>query len=385
MQEKKKNITESHATSYKEAVQAIKAAILYSQCRAARAVNAEQLSLYYGIGKYTSINSRKGYWGTGAIAQISEQLQKELPGLRGFSASNIKNMRLFFEEWEAFTNRQPVADDLQSAEEVADKIDATCLLSLNRQPLAGDLNLEEFLSIGFSHHIEIISKTKSPEERIFYIRKSILNRWSKYTLRTHLEADDFHHQGVMPNNFAQTLPDARQSLRAIEMFKDQYLLDFINVEELNVRDEEDIDERIVEKAIIHNVKNFIMTFGQDFTFVGNQFRLEVVGHTQIIDLLFFNRELNSLVAVELKAGSFKPSYLGQLNLYLSALDDFVRKPHENPSIGIILCKNADKSFVEYAVRDYNKPIGVATYRTKSEMPERLRQALPDMDELKKLL
>lgn len=348
-----KKLTEE---GYSEAVQTIKAAILRSQYKAARAVNAEQLSLYYGIGRYVSLNSREGFWGTAAIATISRQLQKELPGLRGFSATSIKKMRQFYEEWESV---------------------------LNRPPMAGDLDIEELLSISFSHHIEILNKTTSQEERTFYIRQTIKNRWNKYSLRAHLEADDFHHQGSMPNNFAQTLSDSKQSLRAIEMFKDQYLLDFINVEELGVRDAEDIDECAVEKAIVNNIKNFIMTFGQDFTFVGNQYRVEVLGHTQIIDLLFFNRELNSLVALE--TGPFKPIYLGQLNLYLSALDDFVRKPHENPSIGIVLCKNADKAFVEYAVRDYNKPMGVATYRTKDEMPERLRQALPDMDDLRKLL
>lgn len=379
---------EKKPESYKEAVQTIKSAILRSQFNAAKAVNREQLSLYYGIGRYISLNSRKGFWGTGAIENISLQLQKELPGLRGFSLSNMKNMRKFYEAWELHINRQPVAVDLQMSEKEStgfNDIDDLVLIKSNRQPVAVDLQIEEFLSISFTHHIEILNKVDAIKERVFYIRQSILNRWSKHTLRTHLEADDFNHQGALPNNFVQTLPDSKQSLRAIEMFKDQYLLDFINVEELNIRDEEDIDERVVENAIVHNVKNFIMTFGQDFTFVGNQYRLDVLGHTQIIDLLFFNRELNSLVAIELKTGPFKPSYLGQLNLYLSALDDFVRKPHENPSIGIILCKDADKAFVEYAVRDYNKPMGVATYRTKGDMPERLRQALPDMEELKKLI
>lgn len=128
-----------------------------------------------------------------------------------------------------------------------------------------------------------------------------------------------------------------------------------------------------------------MAFGRDFTFVGNQFRVEALGHTHIIDLLFFNRELASLVAIELKTGPFKPSYLGQLNIYLQVLDDFVRKPNENPSIGIVLCKSADKAYVEYAVRDYDKPMGVATFKTATEMPEKLRRALPDMEELKKLL
>ena len=343
--------------NYIEAVKAIKEAILRSQYRAAASVNKEQLSLYYGIGRYVSENSRKGFWGKGAIEQISLILQKELPGLRGFSATSIRNMRIFYEEWNKVLNHQPVADEF---------------------------NWVDFLSIGFSHHTEIIAKAKELDERLFYIHECATRYWNKYTLRDYLKTDLYHHRGVLPNNFAQTLPDTKQAIKAICSFKDDYLLDFINIEELDEQ-EEDINERVIEKAIVTNVKKFIMTFGQDFSFIGNQYRIEVAGEEMFIDLLFFNRELNSLVAVELKSGKFRSSYLGQLNTYLSALDSYVRKPHENPSIGIILCREMNQTFVEFAVRDYNKPMGVATYRASEEMPERLRKALPDIDELKKLL
>ncbi len=220
-------------------------------------------------------------------------------------------------------------------------------------------------------------------------------------MRDYLKADLYNHRGILPNNFTQTLPDTKQALKAVCLFKDEYLLDFINVEELDEQEEdldekivekaivdeqeEDLDEKIVEKAIVANVKRFIMTFGQDFSFIGNQYRMEVAGEDMFIDLLFFNRELNSLVAVELKSGKFRTSYLGQLNTYLSALDTYIRKPHENPSIGIILCREMNQTFVEFAVRDYNKPMGVATYRASKDMPERLRNALPDIEELKRLL
>ena len=362
--------------NYIEAVKTIKEAILRSQYRAAASVNKEQLSLYYGIGRYVSENSRTGFWGKGAIEQISSLLQKELPGLRGFSVSNIKNMRVFHEEWEPVLNRQPAAGDLV--------LDEKLLLSVIRQPLADEFNWSDFLSIGFSHHTEIISKAKTLEARLFYIHECAIHYWSKYTLRDYLKADLYNHRGTLPNNFAQTLPDTKQALKAVCSFKDEYLLDFINVEELNEQ-EEDLDEKIVEKAIVANVKKFIMTFGQDFSFIGNQYRMEVAGEEMFIDLLFFNRELNSLVAVELKSGKFRTSYLGQLNTYLSALDTYIRKPHENPSIGIILCREMNQTFVEFAVRDYNKPMGVATYRASKDMPERLRNALPDIEELKKLL
>ena len=362
--------------NYREAVKSIKEAILRSQYRAAASVNKEQLSLYYGIGRYVSENSRTGFWGKGAIEQISSLLQKELPGLRGFSTSNIKNMRVFYEEWEPVLNRQPLADDLV--------LDEKLLLVEIRQPLADEFNWSDFLSIGFSHHTEIISKAKTLEARLFYIHECATRYWSKYTLRDYLKTDLYSHRGTFPNNFAQALPDTKQALKAVCSFKDEYLLDFINVEELNEQ-EEDLDEKIVEKAIVANVKKFIMTFGQDFSFIGNQYRMEVAGEEMFIDLLFFNRELNSLVAVELKSGKFRTSYLGQLNTYLSALDTYIRKPHENPSIGIILCREMNQTFVEFAVRDYNKPMGVATYHASKDMPERLRNALPDIEDLRKLL
>ena len=201
---------------------------------------------------------------------------------------------------------------------------------------------------------------KSYEERIFYIKRVVAEKLSVDALKLSIAEDAFHHQGSLPNNFIRTISAGQQALKAISTFKDEYLLDYINVEELDVRDSQDIDEKMVENAIIHNVKNFILTFGKDFAFVRNQYHLDAFGEDQYIDLLFFNRELNCLVAVELKKGKFKTSYLGQLQGYLSVLDGFERKPHENPAIGIILCKDMNKSFVDYVIQDYTKPMGVAT-------------------------
>ena len=177
----------------------------------------------------------------------------------------------------------------------------------------------------------------------------------------------------------KTLPVAEQAFRAINTFKDEYLLDYINVEELDVRDRADIDEKVIENSIVHNIKNFILTFGKDFAFIRNQYHLDAFGEDQYIDLLFFNRQLNCLVAVELKKGKFKTSYLGQLQGYLSVLDGFERKPHENPSIGLILCKDMNRSFVDYVIQDYSKPMGVATYKTSKDMSEELKNALPDVE------
>lgn len=368
-------------TKYNEAVQQIKSAILQSQLEAAQVVNRHMLALYYGIGKYVSDNTRTGSWGTGAIETISEQLRRELPGLRGFGVSNIKNMRQFYELWKDVLNRQPVAGDLQGVDN-EDSLPAHALLTLNRQPMADDLDIHDFFSISFSHHCEIMSKTSTIEERVFYIHQAATLHWDKYTLRNNLKADLFHHQSQMPNNFATTMPSTRYATKAISMFKDDYLLDFINVEELGERDPQDIDERVIENSIVANVKNFILTFGKDFTFMGNQVHIDKFGHDHYVDLLFFNRELQSLVVFELKKGEFKPAYLGQLAAYIRMLNDDERKPHENPTIGIVLCCDADKTYVEYLLQDYNQPMGVATYQV---MPEKLKKVLPPEDEMKKLL
>lgn len=340
--------------------------------------------MYYGIGRYISRNSRNGFWGTGAISSVSRRLQQELPGLRGFSERNLKNMRIFYEEWQALDSTSAIVTaDVESAGEEGD--DDPSQIRQLQLPNFKDFPVEEFFKIGFTHHIAILSQVKTVEERYFYIALSAREYLSVEALKRLMREGAYHNRGALANNFMEKLPTAELARRAVMTFKDEYLLDFINVEELGARDIEDIDERVVENKIVQNIKNFIMTFGRDFTFVGNQFQVEALGHTHVIDLLFFNRELSALVAVELKTGPFKPAYLGQLNLYLRVLDDFVRKPNENPSIGIVLCKSADKTYAEYAIRDYDKPMGVATYKTASDMPERLRNALPDVEELKKLL
>lgn len=360
-------------------VEAIKAAILQCQRRAITHVGREQLALYYGIGRHISQHSREQKWGSGAIAAISERLHKELPGIRGFSERNIKNMRTFYEEWSMLDDNPAVA----TAEIETSDMEAEVRQS--RLPGHAAFPADAFLSISFTHHITILSQAKAMDERCFYLRMCRDECLSVSALRRAIQQDTFHHKGALPNNFLATLPTGEQARRAIMAFKDEYLLDFINVEELGARDIEDVDERVVENAIVRNIKNFIMTFGRDFTFVGNQYRVEALGHTHIIDLLFYNRALEALVAVELKTGPFKTAYLGQLSMYLKVLDDYVRKPNEKPSIGIILCKSADKAYVEYAVRDYSNPMGVATYRTGADMPAPLKNALPDIEELKRLL
>lgn len=366
---------------YENAVQTIKNAILQSQYQAAKGVNAIELELYYGVGQYLSTNTRTGHWGQGALEAISAQLQKELPGLRGFSVRNLYYMRTFYEEWSEVLPAG-IEGELSALASAGSQL--TPILHSQVQNLDRDLP-DAFFSISFTAHRTVIEKVKPVEERLFYIKLCAEEHLSVEALKRAIRADAYHHQGALPNNFSQALGTSQQALRAISMFKDEYLLDFINVEELGVRDVADVDERVVEQAIVHNVKNFIMTFGRAFTFVGNQYHLDAFGEDQYIDLLFFNRDLNCLVAVELKSGPFKTAYLGQLSGYLSILNGFERKPHENPPIGLILCKDMNKAFVDYLVQDYKQPLGVATYKTSKDMSEELLKALPPIEDLERLL
>lgn len=369
--------------NYADAVKAIKEAILISQYEAIKSVNEKQLMLYYAIGKYISLKSRKGFWGTDAIGYISERLQKELPGLKGFSDRNLRFMRTFYEEW-SFLEVENVASNATNSilELVSTKlsIDGYLLHSQSKCDF-----VKSFKSISFTHHRYILVKTKSVEERIFYVNLSYFNHLTIRELLNHIDINEYKHNGKLTNNFKETIINKNIAFRAIRTFKDEYLLDYINTEELNIRDVEDLDERVLENQIVHNIKNFILTFGKGFTFVRNQYHLDAFGENQYIDLLFFNRDLNCLVAIELKTGKFKPAYLGQLSGYLSVLDEYERKSHENQSIGIVLCKDMNKSFVDFVIRDYAKPMGVATYKTSKDMSKKIKDALPDIDELRRLI
>lgn len=395
-----------------QAVETIKTAILQGQYEALKGTNRIQLAVYFAIGKYLSNNTRRLPYGAGALKAISDQLLRELPGLRGYSATNLKYMRLFYEAWQMLdvdssvatdnsqstiamaessqessvatdesliTQSSVVTDELQVADNKIDIYHSICI------PNAVEFPVEDFFSVPFSHHVEIYQKNKDLEARYYYIHRTAQEHLSVDALEKLIKQQAYEHRELMPNNFKQTISNSALARKAVMMFKDSYQLDFINTEEIGERDQQDIDEKVVEKQIIQNIKNFIMTFGNDFTFVGNQYNLEIYGEENFPDLLFFNRELNALVVVELKIGKFKPSYLGTLTSYLQILDAKVRKPHENPSIGIILCKSANKEFVELVIQGYKSPMGVATYTTSADMPEELRRALPDIEELKRVL
>ena len=378
---------------YDKAAEIIKTAILQSQYEASKDINRIQLGLYFGIGKFLSEKTRNAKWGTNALQFISDKLKSDLPGLRGFSVTNLKNMRIFYNNWKSIDYNSSVTTDeispvvtgeIEDVQKVGDMI-----IRLENNAIKiddiGSFPIEDFFKIPFSHHMLVVEKVKEIEARYYYINRTAEEHLSVEQLKKIIKNNDFENKASMPNNFPRTISNSSLARKAVMMFKDEYLLDFINVEEIGERDKNDVDERVVEKQIVENVKKFIMTFGKDFAFLGNQYHLEIYGENFFPDLLFFNRNLNALVVFELKIGDFKPIYLSQLMTYLRILDDKVRKSHENHSIGIVLCKNANKDFVKYVIQDYDKPMGVATFNTSSEMPEEFRNALPDIEELKKLL
>lgn len=376
--------------AYEIAAEAIKNAILQGQYEAAQGVNRIQLATYFSVGKYVSANTRQGVWGTGALEAISTRLRQLLPGLRGYSSESLKLMRKFYEGWKSLDAGKTADNDTKRNSVIAITElgnSSTVQLPIRELQFTNSANfpIDDFFNVPFTHHTQILSKVKSLDERLYYIHRCAEEHMSVETLKKSMANDDYHHQSDIPNNFTATINKGGLARKAVMAFKDEYLLNFINVEEIGERDAADIDERVVEQQIVHNIKKFIMTFGHDFAFVGNQYRMEIYGVEHFPDLVFFNRELNALVVIELKTGEFKTSYLGQLNAYLAIADDKIRKPHENPTIGIVLCRSANKNYAEYMVRQYDKPMGVATYKTSAEMPEKLRKALPSIDELKKLL
>ena len=371
------------------AVREIKTAILKTRYMAARLANAEMLKLYFGTGAYVSANSRKGKWGTGAIAEISSRLQQELPGLKGFSESSIKRMRRFFEVWCEDSSaagkvvtapvKTPLAlPDANRPSAMGDLSRSTILMVADsefRPSAMGEMTESDFAcfcAVPFTHHTLLFEKCKTPDERWYYIRRIATEFWSVTALRTHLKAGDYRRRGKLPNNFALTIPAPELAARAARMFADEVFLDGINVGE----DEGDVDEKLLEGEIVANIRKFMMSLGTDFCFMGQQFRVIVQDEEQFIDLLFYNRAMKCLIALELKGGRFKPAYLGQLNFYLSALDDKVKRADENPSIGIVLCREANRGFVEMAIRDMTKPMGVAVFRSDKRVPKAYRQLEP---------
>jgi len=368
-------------------IKRLKQRILASRYVVAKIANAESLMLYYHIGEDIENEIASGSWGDKILDEISVRLQQEMPGLRGFSAGNLKKMRIFYNAWkDSNLIGSTLSNQIENKQNVIGS-SVTAQLEKPQIPISSSVtnqiqntDLKAFFSVSFTHHFEILLKTKTESDRLYYIEQTAQNFWSVRHLRTELNNQSHLQALKMPNNFEATMP-AFLSNKAIRAFKDQYLLDFVRLEDAD----EDTDERVLEQEIVLNIKKFLMSLGNEFSFLGNQYRLMISEEEYFVDLLFFHRGLQALVAFDLKKGKFKPEYVGKMNYYLSALDDMVRLPHENPSIGIILCKEKNDKKVEYSFRDFSKPMGVATYKTSDTLPIELQKALPDAETLKKLL
>lgn len=368
---------------------ALKQTILQSQYNAAKLVNTQLVQLYYFLGAAISRKVKQANWGDKVLETISFELQKELKHLRGFSAENIRKMKRFYEAYPLMLANCELANQMtQNTDNETSVIWsplATKLETSHRSALSTEIEIglklpnhlaNDFWSLSFTNHFLIINKLNNLEERLWFVGEAVKSNWSKRVLENHLK-NKIHLQRPLQSNFEQQIP-AQTKIQAIAQFRDEYLLDFLSINDAD-------DERLIENKIVQNITNFILNLGKGFSFIGNQYKINVEKKEFFIDLLFFNRDLQALVAFDLKRAEFKPEHAGKLNFYLSVLNKQVRLPHENPSIGIVLCREKNNVIVEYALEGIDKPMGVATYKTRDEMPEKYRNILPAADELIKLL
>ena len=318
----------------------ITARIRSAQYEALKAVNKEMIALYWEVGKRITEQQTALGWGKSVVENLSRDIQKEFPGIQGFGVRNMWDMARFYTEYQSNEILQPLVAE-----------------------------------ISWSKHIVILTKCKETRQRQFYILATKKYGWTKDVLINKIEAKTYENYLLGQSNFDNTLPDKIKN-QAILALKDEYTFDLVGLAEEH-------SEYELEQAIIKNIRAFLMEFGTDFSFIGNQYRLEVDGKEYFIDLLLYNRRLQAMIAIELKIGEFQPEYKGKMEFYLNILNDTVKLPHENPAIGIIICKSKSRMIVEYALKSSNMPIGVATYSLSSELPEAYKELLPTSEEIAK--
>jgi predicted nuclease of restriction endonuclease-like (RecB) superfamily len=329
-------------TEYVALLSEIKERVHNAQYAALRSVNRELVVLYWDIGRMIVGRQVDGSWGKAVVERLAADLQVEFPGVGGFSASNLWRMKGFYETY-------------ASSEKLA--------------PLVRE--------IAWSHNLVILERCTDPLEREFYIRMTKKFGWSKNVLIHQIENQSYEKTLLGQTNFDKALtPKLRAQAKLAVM--DEYTFDFLELGEEHA-------ERELERALVGRIEHFLRAMGGLFAFVGSQYRLEVDGREFFIDLLLFHRRLRCLVVIELKVGEFQPEFVGKMQFYLTALDRQVREKGENPSIGIILCKEKHRTIVEYALYNATKPIGVAAYRIVKRLPKELKGQLPGPDEIARLL
>ena len=327
---------------YKEFIVEIKNKIRSSQYEAIRLVNQSLINLYWGIGKEIYVQQQEKGWGKSIVEVLSKELKEDFPNVKGFSASNLWRMRNFYVTYSNIENLAPLVRE-----------------------------------ISWSKNIAIMEKCQDQLEKEFYIKMTKKYGWTKDVLINHIENKSYEKYLLNQTNFDETLPEKYVNQAKLAV-KDEYIFDFMELSDQH-------SERELEESLINNMKSFLEEMGGNFAFLGSQYHINVGGDDFYIDLLLYHRSLKSLVAIELKIGDFKPEFIGQLQFYLTALDKQVKLEHENPSIGIIICKNKNRTVVEYALNDSYKPIGVATYQIRDTLPEKMKNLLPSPEEIKKRL
>ncbi len=325
-------------TGYAAILASLKDQIRSARLNAGLAVNRELVLLYWRIGRQIIEQQCLEGWGSRIIDRLSLDLRREFPEMKGLSSRNLKYMRAFSEAY----------------------ADETIVQQLAAQ-------------IPWFHNCVLLDKVRRPEERVWYIRQTISHGWSRNVLVHQIESGLYEREGQALVNFDRTLP-APQSELARQILKDPYNFDFLTLGK-------EAQERDLEAALLNHLREFLLELGVGFAFVGSQYHLDVGDHDFYIDLLFYHLNLRCYVVIDLKISEFQPEFAGKMNFYLSAVDDLLRRPEDGPSIGIVLCKRKNRIIVEYALRDTNKPMGVAEYQLSSALPENLKGRLPTIEEL----
>jgi predicted nuclease of restriction endonuclease-like (RecB) superfamily len=339
-----------------------------AQIRAGLAANRELLALYWDIGRLILDRQKAEGWGAKVIDRLSRDLQNEFPGQQGFSPRNLKYMRAFAEAWpETVIVQQPVA-------QLAKAVIVQAPLAQTSPPSPAIVH-QPGAQLPWKHHCLLLDKLAEPRERLWYAAKAVEHGWSRDVLALQIESGLHTRQGKAVTNFKTTLPPPQSDL-AQQITKDPYLFDF-----LNLRD--DANERAVEDALLANVEKFLLELGVGFALVGRQIHMEVGDQDFYLDLLFYHLQLRCFVVVDLKTRDFTPEAAGKMNFYLSAVDDRFRQPHDQPSIGLILCRAKNRIIAEYALRDVRKPIGVSDFVTRlvDTLPKALQAAVPSVKEI----
>ncbi|MBX3727666.1 MAG: DUF1016 family protein [Candidatus Sumerlaeia bacterium] len=376
----------SELTFYLDLLGDIKSRVRTAQARAARAANAEMLRLYWDIGRLIAERQRQEGWGAAVIPRLAVDLRNELPEEKGFSTSNLKRMVQFSEAYPGlFSIGARVVPQLQLEElqsSVSDPQHCSPLGALSvpqSEEAAGKARKRQVAVtlLPWAHNILLMQKLKDLPTRLWYAERAVAQGWSRDMLAAQIRSRLHERQGTTVANFSATLPEAHAQI-ALGLLKDPYLFDFLTLDE-------PFHERELEAALVAHIQQFLLELGQGFAFVGRQYRLTVSDRDFHLDLLFYHLRLRCFVVVDLKKGEFQPEHAGKMNFYCSAVDDQLRHPNDNPTIGLILCQDKDRIFAEYALRDVHKPIGVADYELTRSLPGELASALPSIEQIEQEL